>query len=231
MQFTVASYNIRKAIGTDRRRAPERVLDVLNEIGADVVALQEADRRLGARAAALPAGLIAAQTDYDPVAFGVRELSLGWHGNAILVRRGTPVRAALPLALPTLEPRGAALAEIELAGHALRVVGMHLDLSGLRRRAQARAVVGQVAARPALPTVLMGDLNEWRRVGGCLADFAASYAIAATGPSFHSRRPLGRLDRIMAGSGLTIVDCGVHHSRSAMLASDHLPVWARLRLG
>ena len=49
----VASYNMRKAIGTDRRRDPQRVLDVLHEIDADVVALQEADRRVGGRASAL----------------------------------------------------------------------------------------------------------------------------------------------------------------------------------
>ena len=34
--ITVASYNMRKAIGTDRRRNPGRVLRVLEEIGADV---------------------------------------------------------------------------------------------------------------------------------------------------------------------------------------------------
>ena len=42
----VASYNIRKAVGLDRRRDPERILAILNELGADVVALQEADRKL-----------------------------------------------------------------------------------------------------------------------------------------------------------------------------------------
>ena len=50
--ITVASYNVRKAIGTDRRRNPQRVLDVLHEIDADVVALQEADKRFGGRGAA-----------------------------------------------------------------------------------------------------------------------------------------------------------------------------------
>ena len=40
----VASYNMRKAIGTDRRRRPERTLEVLKELDADVIALQEADR-------------------------------------------------------------------------------------------------------------------------------------------------------------------------------------------
>ena len=43
--ITVASYNMRKAIGLDRRRDPQRVLDVLHQIDADVVALQEADKR------------------------------------------------------------------------------------------------------------------------------------------------------------------------------------------
>src|SRR3546814_17047117 len=47
----VASYNMRKALGTDRRRNPERILEVLNEIDADVIALQEADRRFGPRIA------------------------------------------------------------------------------------------------------------------------------------------------------------------------------------
>ncbi|MGD9812262.1 MAG: endonuclease, partial [Sphingobium sp.] len=53
-RIRVASYNIRKAIGTDRRRSPERILAVLAEIDADVVILQEADRRFGPRVAALP---------------------------------------------------------------------------------------------------------------------------------------------------------------------------------
>src|SRR4249919_2655083 len=52
--ITVASYNMRKAIGTDRPRRPDRVLHVLQEIDADVVALQEADKRIGGRGAAVP---------------------------------------------------------------------------------------------------------------------------------------------------------------------------------
>ena len=51
MKVKVASYNMRKAIGTDRRRNPERILQVLREIDADIIALQEADRRFGTRAA------------------------------------------------------------------------------------------------------------------------------------------------------------------------------------
>ena len=70
--ITVASYNMRKAIGTDRRRRPERTLDVLREIDADVIALQEADRRFGQRAAAIPPHLMAEHSDWKPVDFGIR---------------------------------------------------------------------------------------------------------------------------------------------------------------
>ena len=70
--ITVASYNMRKAIGTDRKRRPDRVLHVLQEIDADVVALQEADKRIGGRGAAVPHELIDEHGLYKPVPFRVR---------------------------------------------------------------------------------------------------------------------------------------------------------------
>ena len=70
--ITVASYNVRKAIGTDRRRNPQRVLDVLHEMDADVVALQEADKRFGGRGAAVPHELIDDHGLYKPVYLGVK---------------------------------------------------------------------------------------------------------------------------------------------------------------
>ena len=106
--ITVASYNMRKAIGTDRKRRPDRVLHVLQQIDADVVALQEADKRMGGRGAAVPHELIDEHGLYKPVPFrvrhrrtledfpGVRQAekllkintrNLGWHGNALLVKR------------------------------------------------------------------------------------------------------------------------------------------------
>jgi endonuclease/exonuclease/phosphatase family metal-dependent hydrolase len=228
----VASYNIRKGIGTDRRRRPGRVLEVLNEIGADIIALQEADRRFGVRHSALPTDLIAAETDYRPVPFETRAESLGHHGNAILVRRGFAVLMHDILHLPTIEPRGAVLADIDVGGHALRIVGMHLDLSGLRRRQQVRAVLAEVDHRtPPLPSVLMGDMNQWSHQGGMMDEFVGRHHLAQTGPSFHSQRPIARLDRIFVSPGLHIVDAGTHHSLKARQASDHLPVWAELSFG
>ena len=56
---TVASYNIRKAVGADLRRRPSRILDVLDEIAPDIAVIQEADRRFGERASALPTDALA----------------------------------------------------------------------------------------------------------------------------------------------------------------------------
>ena len=135
--ITVASYNVRKAIGTDRKRNPQRVLDVLHEIDADVVALQEADKRFGGRGSAVPHELIDDHGLYRPVYFGVKNKraldrmpggkhidallkvntrNIGWHGNALLVKRHIEVMDCAALDLPTFEPRGAVLAELLVGG-------------------------------------------------------------------------------------------------------------------
>ncbi|HET9429089.1 MAG TPA: endonuclease/exonuclease/phosphatase family protein [Allosphingosinicella sp.] len=226
----VASYNIRKAIGTDRRRRPERTIDVLNELGADVVALQEADRRFGSRASAIPEALLEAHSDYRAVPFDTRAESIGWHGNALLVRKSVEILERHLFHLPSLEPRGAVLADVKVNGSAFRIVGMHLDLSGLWRRRQAHAILSHLADREGeMSTVLMGDLNEWSVSGGCLRDFGADHHFAPCGRSFHARRPIAMLDRIMVTRDLEIVASGAHASATARRASDHLPIWAELR--
>jgi endonuclease/exonuclease/phosphatase family metal-dependent hydrolase len=251
--ITVASYNMRKALGTDRRRNPLRVLDVLREVDADIVALQEADRRFGGRGSAVPHELIDDHGLYRPVPLGVKNRrvldrlpragakvdewlkvdtrSLGWHGNAILVKPHVGVLDVAALELPTLEPRGAVLAELLIDDRPLRVIGLHLDLSGLWRRRQMKAILEAIGGRrQKMPTVLMGDTNEWRKAAGCLKDLDGHFRIAPTGPSFHSRRPVAPLDRIIVDRELQIEAAGVHHSDAARKASDHLPVWARLVL-
>ena len=123
------------------------------------------------------------------------------------------------------------LAELLIGDKPLRVIGLHLDLSGLWRRRQMRAILDEIAGRrEIMPTILMGDTNEWRSAAGCLKDLDGNYRIAPTGPSFHARRPVAALDRIIVDRSLTIEDSGVHHSDHARVASDHLPIWARIAL-
>ena len=212
----VASYNIRKAIAADRRRRPERIIEVLGEIGADIVVLQEADRRFGARQSALPHHMLAEHSPYRPVPFDMRHGSIGWHGNAILVGPNVEIMRCQPVHLPTLEPRGAVIADLRVGGVQLRVVGMHLDLSGLWRRRQARAILAELAGQPeALPTLLCGDLNEWNGNAACLRDLCHHHDAVPLGPTFHARRPIGRLDRMFVSPSIRIEQAGVHHSHLA----------------
>ena len=231
MLLTFASYNIHKAVGSDRRRDPDRILAVLNEIGADVVALQEVDRRTGRRASVLPLAAIDEHTPYRAVPLNQRPDSLGWHGNALLVRRSFRLVEAGIVPLPTLEPRGAIRADLLAHGRRVRVVGMHLDLSGLRRRHQIRTILSHAAAcGPAVPTVLMGDCNEWALRGGALREFHAPWRVLGCGRSFPAARPVAALDRIVVSPHWDPREAGVHHSPLAARGSDHLPVWARLEL-
>lgn len=231
MQLTFASYNIRKAIGTDRRRDPDRIISVLREMDADVVALQEADKRFGRRESVLPLASIDEHTPYRAVHFNMRPDSIGWHGNALLVRRNIEIADASVVPLPTLEPRGAVRADIIADGQRLRVIGMHLDLSGLRRRHQVRSILRHVEeCDGSPPAVLMGDLNEWAMHGGCFGEFVDGWRVLTPGRSFPSRRPVAQLDRIVISEDWQCVGTGVHHSALAARGSDHLPVYAHLHL-
>jgi endonuclease/exonuclease/phosphatase family metal-dependent hydrolase len=231
VRLKFASYNIHKAVGLDRRRDPDRILAILREIDADVVALQEADRRFGQRASVLPMAAIDEHTPYRPVPLSGRPDSIGWHGNALLLRRSLRLDGASMVPLPTLEPRGAIRADFVAGNHRLRVVGMHLDLSGLRRRHQVRSVLTHIAeCDGAAAAVLMGDMNEWAKRGGCFSEFGDGWRLLAPGKSFPARRPLAQLDRIVVSDCWSVVECHVHHSALSAQASDHLPVWATLEL-
>ncbi|MBL8594909.1 MAG: endonuclease/exonuclease/phosphatase family protein [Devosia sp.] len=227
----VASYNIRKSIGTDRRRQPERIMKILAEIDADIVALQEVDRRFGERATTLSPDLIVDFTNYMPVRFGIREQSLGWHGNVLLVKKGIEVRNPQRIELPAFEPRGAVMADVVISGITMRVVGMHLGLLGNSRMKQADAIVSHLEKlEQHMPTVIMGDLNQWAEDGKCLIAFSRHHDVIPLGPSFHSRRPMLQLDRIITSRDFKLESAGVHRTALARTGSDHLPVWASLSL-
>lgn len=234
--LTIASYNIHKAVGADGRHNPERILDVLDELGAAVAILQEADTRFGVRTAVLPAALLASR-GWQAAPLADQPRAMGWHGNAVLLRGPVTLAHAARIPLPALEPRGAVMVDI-IAPHAphagagprlIRLVGAHLDLSGLWRTRQARAMLAAMAARPGNPpALLMGDLNEWRSGGGTIAALAGRLAAVPLPPSFPARLPIGRLDRVFAHHALKLAAAGVHASPLARQASDHLPIWVGL---
>jgi len=227
--FRVASYNIRKSVGLDYRRDAPRVLSVLAAIGADVIALQETDRRFGSRASSIPHALIAETTDLKPVDLSPRAQSMGWHGNAILVRRGAGVLAVRRLDLPGTEPRGAAVVDLDMPGTLLRVVGVHLGLFRRDRRAQVSHITEFLDSLPKMPTLIMGDFNEWHRKDQNLTALNTRFNLHTPGHSFPTLRPLVGLDKFALSHDLAIERGGVHDCPAARRASDHKPIWADIR--
>ena len=220
----IASYNIRKAVGTDRRRDPARILGVIADLKADIVVLQEADRRLGARPSALPIADIEAHTGLMPMPVATNKASLGWHGNSILLRPSVTITDLCRFDLPGVEPRGAVIADLVTHHTPLRVIAVHLGLLRTSRRLQLSSLIAKLATLDDTPTLLAGDLNEWSlRVG--LGRMAHHFTIFAPGKSFHANLPVAALDRIALDRHLVPHGAGVHDTAVARRASDHLPIW------
>lgn len=214
----VASYNIRKAKGLDRRRDPMRIVQVLNGLEADVIALQEADLRLGARPGALARNVIEVETDFEIAPVARNAVSLGWHGNAILVRKGMKIGAVTHIDLPGLEPRGAVRVDLP----AFSFVAAHLGLMRRHRVRQLHAIAKAVEG--AERVIVAGDFNEWSPHKGLEA--LGQFNVHAPGHSFHAARPIAALDRIAMSSKIELRDAGVVQEGPARHASDHLPIWA-----
>ncbi|MHA3913520.1 endonuclease/exonuclease/phosphatase family protein [Halovulum sp. GXIMD14793] len=214
----VASYNIRKAIGLDWRRDPHRIVDVLGEIDADIVVLQEADKRIGSRKGVLPLDRLEAELELTLSDVSLRPLSHGWHGNAILLKSRFRDYTSSRIDLPTTEPRGAV--SVLLHDPELEIIGVHLGLTPGMRRKQMQALK-DVLNNQKHPVLLAGDFNEWnaKRIA-----FEAPTTVVCPGFSFHAARPTSALDLFVLSSGLHAVSSHVHHSELSKRSSDHLPV-------
>jgi len=228
----IASYNVHKCVGTDKRFDPARIAEVIAEIGPDVMALQEADQRFGDRAGLLDLHWLERQCGL--VAVPVRahtRLCHGWHGNVILFKAGA-VSDIHQIRLPGVEPRGALVVDLDLEAGPLRIIAAHLGLLRRSRAQQAEAILAAMERRTERPTLLMGDLNEWR-LGqrSSLLRLDPSFGpLTPALPSFPSRFPMFALDRILANPAAMITSIEVHDSRLARVASDHLPIKARIDL-
>jgi len=227
----IASYNVHKCVGMDQRFDPARVEAVIGEIGADIIALQEADQRFGGRSGLLDLARLERENGLLPVRVNGHPKCHGWHGNVLLFREGT-VSHVHQVTLPGIEPRGALVVDVDLKAGPLRVVAAHLGLLRRSRLRQAEAIVTAVAARDERPTLLLGDLNEWR-LGrrSSLENLHPGFGpLAAALPSFPSRFPLFALDRILGSPHDLITGIEVHDTPLARVASDHLPIKARIDL-
>lgn len=228
--LVIASYNIHKCVGTDRKRDPGRIVDVIGEIAPDVIALQEVDTRFGERKGLLHLERLEREHGLVPVPLSKPSAAHGWHGNIVLFRKGL-VSDVHEINLPGLEPRGALVTELDFEdGKGIRLIAAHFGLLRRSREQQARAIVDHVRRHKERPTLVMGDLNEWR-VGtkSALNGFSPAFgALPPSAPSFPSRLPFLALDRIISNRPGLIGDVVAHETPLSRVASDHLPIMTTL---
>ncbi|EAQ01616.1 endonuclease/exonuclease/phosphatase family protein [Pseudooceanicola batsensis HTCC2597] len=231
--LTIATWNLQKCVGMDFRRDPGRSLEVLRDTGAEIAVLQEVDKRLPPRPAALPREMAEA-AGWTVLPFGrlgPGGSSVGWHGNAMLVRPGIEADRIDRVHLPGLEPRGAIEAELATAIGPLRIIGVHLGLRRRDRLGQLHAVATHLERRPRMPTLLAGDINEWGRIA-VLDHVLDGLDFLDSPPSYPALRPVGALDRFALSRDLRALHPPrVHLAQPARIASDHLPLLLTLTGG
>ena len=232
------SWNVHGAVGTDGRRDPDRIARVLEALAPDVVGLQEVGGARRPDDPDDPAAVYASALGLRHV-FGATIHRAGIaYGNAILSRHPVEATRTYDLSVPGREPRGCLRADVAAESSRLHVFVVHLGLSWFEQRRQAMQLLSADILRDAalaFPLVLLGDFNapfnrttvpRWLRRQ--LTDCAESAGGAS--PTFPSRFPLLRLDRVYVDSAFRVARCAPDRSPLARKASDHLPLVVDLEL-
>ena len=228
MRMQVASYNIHRGFGGDGRYQPQRILQVLQELNADVIALQEVDAYGPDRVELLP--WLAAEANMTAIAGPVRPGSADGYGNALLTRLPVQEIRRWNLSVRNHEPRGLLDVDMDWNGRSIQVLNTHLGLWPLERVCQVQRLLKLIDVRKRELVVLMGDLNEWYVWGESFRMLNRVFGISKAPKTFPSWWPLLALDRIWVSPAPALIDVRAHESSLSETASDHLPVKAEIAL-
>jgi len=231
----VATYNIHRCRGLDGRTRPERTAEVLASLDADVLALQEvigAGSAGGGHAEELGAAL-----GMGWVMAPARHLRGHLFGNVVLSRFPMRQHAQYDLSWKTCEPRCVQRVDLDVEGKLLHLYNVHLGTAFLERRFQAQRLAAVVTDRRLSgPKVVLGDFNEWMKG---LATTLLSERLQAIDLRTHLRRrrtypglfPILHLDHIYHQGHVEVLKLELPRTRQTLIASDHLPLVAELKVG
>ena len=250
--FRVATYNIHKCRGIDMQFAPQRIISVLRELDADVICLQEVVNIPDATGMLLPspfepdidifdqAGQIERAFPEYACAFGEnRPFRSGMYGNMTLTRLPMRRWTNFDVSRRGRERRGILETEIEMAdGQTVHVFNVHLGTGHMERRYQGRLLVhGRILTRPDVqgPRLVIGDFNEWTRglttrlLRNSFQTFRPRH-VARFPRTYPGILPLLSLDHCFFEPPLSLEATTLWRTRTALVASDHLPLIADFRL-
>ncbi len=240
MPFRIVTYNVHKCRGLDRKVSPERIAEVLDEVDADIIALQEILRVPRRDPEHDQVAYIAARLGITHCAFGDnRPLQGGTYGNATLSRFPIEGWRNYNITHGRRERRGCLRTDVQLSPGALvHFINIHLGTSFMERRAQARMLLSPdllLSSEFTAPRIVAGDFNEWTR-GLASRMLTGQFKSAERQSGKQLKRsypgvlPVLHLDHVYYDQELRLRKFHLHRSRTALIASDHLPLVAEFEL-
>ena len=231
----IVTYNVHRCQGMDRRTRPARVAEVLRAIGADVLALQEvigSGPRGNGHAEELGAAL-----------------GMGWAmaptrrrrghllGNVIMSRLPIRHHTSINLSWRNYSFRNCQRADLLVDGErVLHVYNVHLGTGFAERRYQAEKLETFITDRHIRgPKIVVGDFNEWTP-GEATSMMLRNLRSIDLMPFLKRRRtypgilPLVHLDHVYYEGRVELRNVELPRTRKSLLASDHLPLVADLRV-
>ena len=232
VQLRVATYNVHACIGRDGRHDPDRVATVIEELNADIVALQEftypASVALETRTPFFIATLDRYQCALGPTRHRKRQTVTECFGNALLTRHRIVEVHRIDLSMTRREARGALAATIDVGGTMVHVLATHLGLRVYERRFQVQQIVNYLDSVRDTFVVVLGDFNDW--LPGRSAAHVLDHRLGRppSPATFPVAWPLVALDRIWVQPRAALRRIAAHTTPASRLASDHLPVVAEI---
>ncbi|MGH7852487.1 MAG: endonuclease/exonuclease/phosphatase family protein [Candidatus Binatia bacterium] len=226
---SVLSYNIHECVGSDRRRDPARIAQVIKESGAQIVGLQEVHSDASGEEQLHQMNYLAALTGLQAVPGPAVERRNGHYGNVLLTSCKVLAVHKLDLSYSGREPRGAIDADLEIGGEAMRVIVTHLGLRPAERRFQVRMLLTALSEQRTHTVIVLSDFNEWLPTGRSLRWIHTHLGKTALVRTFPSRFPLFALDRIWVSPAAALAELCCIRTPLSRLASDHLPLKATIK--
>ncbi len=222
LRLRFVTYNVHACIGTDGEFSPQRICDILRELRADFVGIQELeDRVLGTEPVS---EYLARNLDMHAYRGSTLMRQDAHYGNLLLSREPAQTMRLHDISVPGREPRGVIEAIHDLLGQRVRVLVTHFGLKARERRSQVDELLTIADSGDADVDVILGDLNEWRPASYAIRNLKSRFPVVYRRRTWPARQPLLYLDCICLSPAS--IDHSIHVGRSAATrrASDHLPL-------